>query len=395
MTPLRTLEGIRVAAFTQFLLGPAAVQYLSDLGADVIKIEAPGAGAWERHWSGADTFPGGVSVFFMLANRNLRSVALDLKSPAGLEVALRLVASADVVVENFRPGVMERLGLGYDAVRRVRPDVIYASASGYGTDSPFRDLPGQDLLIQALSGLGSLTGRRGQDPVPAGAAVVDQHGAALLAMGLLAALMHRERTGEGQRIEVTMLQAALDLMTEPVVYRLNGAPLERPAEPIADTFHAAPYGFYRTRDGYAAISMTPVATLLDALGESVELDQPDGPGESGELDRLDDPALAFSERDRIRGALGAMVEKYTTDELISLLRAHGVWCSPVNSLDDALADPALQHLHPVLEIEHPQAGHVRLLRHPVHYGAGEPDLRYAPPEVGQHTAEVMAELGFG
>ena len=180
-----------------------------------------------------------------------------------------------------------------------------------------------------------------------------------------------------------MLQAALDLMTEPVVYRLNGAPIERPVEPIADTFHAAPYGFYRTRDGHAAISMTPVAKLREALGEPTELDG---------LGGLDDPALAFSERDRIRAALGAVVEKHSTEELVSLLRAHGIWCSPVNSLDDALADPALQHLQPVLEMDHPRAGRIRVLKHPVRYGAGEPELRYPPPEVGEHTGEVLAEL---
>jgi len=199
-------------------------------------------------------------------------------------------------------------------------------------------------------------------------------------MGLLAALLHRERTGEGQRIEVTMLQAALDLMTEPVVYRLNGAPIERPAEPIADTFHAAPYGFYRTRDGFVAISMTPVARLREALGEP------------GVATPLDDPALAFSERDRIRAALGAVVEQHATAELVSLLRAHGIWCSPVNSLDAALADPVMQHLQPVLEMDHPRAGRVKVLKHPVRYGAGEPELRYPPPEVGEHTGEVLAEL---
>src|SRR5437879_5803665 len=380
MPPLRTLQGVRIAAFTQFLLGPAAVQYLADLGADVIKVEAPG-GAWERRWSGADTFPGGVSAFFMLGNRNLRSVTLDLKSSRGLDAALGLIATSDVVVENFRPGVMDRLGLGYEAARRVRPDVIYASASGYGADGPSRDLPGQDLLIQALSGLGWLTGRRGQDPVSAGAAVVDQHGAALLAMGLLAALMHRERTGEGQRIEVTMLQAALDLVTEPVVYQLNGASIERPEEAIADTFHAAPYGFYRTRDGHAAISMTPVARLGEALGDPERF--------AG----LDDPAIAFSERDRIRAALGPLVEEHSTEELVALLRSHGIWCAPVNSLDAALADPALRHLQPVLEMDHPRAGRVKVLKHPVRYGAGEPELRHLPPEAGEHTAEVLAELG--
>ena len=165
--PLRTLAGVRIAAFTQFLLGPAAVQYLADLGADVIKVENPDGGAWERHWSGADTFPGGVSAFFMLANRNLRSVCIDLKSESGRAAALKLIASSDIVVENFRPGVMDRLGLGFEAARTVRPNVIYASASGYGTTSPYRELPGQDLLVQALSGLGWLAGRREQDATPA------------------------------------------------------------------------------------------------------------------------------------------------------------------------------------------------------------------------------------
>jgi crotonobetainyl-CoA:carnitine CoA-transferase CaiB-like acyl-CoA transferase len=377
--PLRTLEGVRIAAFTQFLLGPAAVQYLADLGADVIKVENPDGGAWERHWAGADTFPGGVSAFFMLANRNLRSVCLDLKSDAGHEAALKLIASSDIVVENFRPGVMDRLGLGYGHARKVRADIIYASASGYGAQSPYRDLPGQDLLVQALSGLGWLTGRRGDDPVPAGAAIVDQHGAALLALGLLAALIHRDRTGEGQKLEITMVQAALDLATEPVVYHLNEGTVERPVEPVADTFHAAPYGFYRTRDGHVAISMAPVEKLLDALDVDLDL---------GGL-------RAFHDRDRIRAALGPLFESRTTEDVVAQLRARGVWCTKVNSLEQALADPALSYLEPLLEMEVRQAGKVRVLKHPVRYSAGEPELRRVPPEPGEHTEEVLAELGLG
>jgi crotonobetainyl-CoA:carnitine CoA-transferase CaiB-like acyl-CoA transferase len=379
-TPLRTLEGVRIAAFTQFLLGPSAVQHLADLGADVVKVEAPG-GAWERHWSGAETFRNGVSTFFMLANRNLRSVVLDLKSEPGHEAALRLIAKSDVVVANFRPGAMDRLGLGYEAARKVRPDIIYATASGYGSDSPFRDLPGQDLLIQGLSGVAWLTGRAGQDPVVVGAAVVDQHGGALLAMGILAALFHRERTGEGQELEVAMVQAAFDLMVEPVVYAANGAKLERPSEEIADTFHSAPYGVYRTADGHAVISMTPVKTLVEALGEPP-------------LTGLDDPSIAFSKRDEIRAALGPLVARHSTVDLIERLRANHIWCAPVQTIDQALADPAVRHLDPFLEMEHPRAGKVKALRHPVRYGAGEPELRRLPPEAGEHSREILRELGF-
>ncbi|TMC90857.1 MAG: CoA transferase, partial [Chloroflexi bacterium] len=230
---LELLAGVRILAFTQFLLGPAACQYLSDMGADVIKVEPPGRGAWERNWAGAETYMNGVSAFFMLANRNLRSITLNLKSERGAEAARRLAARSDVVIENYRPGVLERLGLGYGRIREVNPGIIYASGSGYGSDGPYSHLPGQDLLLQAMSGLGANTGTESAGPTVAAAAIVDQHSASLLAMGILGALVHRERTGEGQRVEVVMVEAALDLQTEPVVYHLNGAHLRRPRTPIA------------------------------------------------------------------------------------------------------------------------------------------------------------------
>jgi len=173
------LDGIRIVSFCHYLQGPAATQYLADMGADVIKIEPP-RGAYERAWSPAKTYVDGVSGFFLCANRNKRSLAVDLKAPAGRELVLKLIDTADVVVENFRPGVLDRLGFGYDALKQRKPDLIYASASGFGSSGPMADKPGQDLLVQAMSGLAAHTGQADGPPVPVGSIVIDQHDDCLL-----------------------------------------------------------------------------------------------------------------------------------------------------------------------------------------------------------------------
>jgi crotonobetainyl-CoA:carnitine CoA-transferase CaiB-like acyl-CoA transferase len=380
--PLQLLSGVKIVAFTQFLLGPAAAQYLADMGAEVIKVEEPTGGPHERRWAGAESFVNGVSTFFMLAHRNVRSIGIDLKSVEGRDVARRLCLDADVVLVNFRPGVMERLGLSYEELSRDNPRLIYAAASGYGSHSPHRTLPGQDLLLQATSGLTRVTGPGSGPPTAAGAAIVDQHAASLLAMGVLAALHGREKTGEGQELEVTMVQAALDLQAEPLLYHLNGAEVRRPRNPIASAFHEAPYGFYQVRDGYIVLSLSPLKLISSVLGNPEELEP------------FLDPAVAFSRREDIYDALSPLLEDYTKQELIELFRAHGIWCAPANDYDEALQEDAVAFLEPIQEIDHPVAGKVRLLRHPVRFSSGEATVRHLPPALGQHTDEVLQEVGY-
>lgn len=381
--PLRLLEGVRMAAFTQFLLGPAGVQYLADMGADVVKVENP-KGNWERQWSGGDAFPGGVSAFYLLSHRNTRNLTLNLKDPKAQEVARRLLKEVDVVVENFRPGVMERFGLGYEQARELNPSVIYASASGFGQESPYRDLPGQDLVIQAISGLAAISGRKGQPPVPTGSAIVDQHGAALLGMAVVAALYNRQRTGEGQRIDVSMLQAALDLQTEPAVYWLNGGLVELPEEPLASTFHQAPYGVYQGSDGgYLVLSIQPVKTIREALDDA------------SELEPYDDPSLALTKKNEIHRALARLIRRRPVAEWVEHLRSRGIWCSPVNDHEHVFQDSIVTSTRPLLELDHPEAGHIRLLRFPVGFSSGEAAVRRLPPILGQDTDEVLRELGYG
>lgn len=378
---LSILTGVRVLSFTQFLLGPSGVQFLADMGADVVKIEPPGGTLWERHWSGSNLFLNGVSVFFLLAHRNQRSLALDLKNPEGMAVARRLVESADVLVQNFRPGVMERLGLGWDEVSKLNPRLIYASASGYGESSPYRERPGQDLLMQAFSGLASISGRADQPPTPVGTAVIDQHGAALLAMGVLAALLERARTGKGLQVEVSMLKAALDLQVEIASYHLNGARLEKSATPLASMFHPPPYGCYATRDGHLVLSMSPLGALARALP----------------LPALEPCAAVtwnFEAREAVARLIEPVIRERTTAEWIERLVPQGIWAAPINTYAETFADPAVQAADAVEEIQHPVAGPLKLLRFPLELSTGRAAVRRPPPMPGQHTEELLKECGY-
>jgi len=378
---LAMLQGVRILSFTQFLLGPAGVQYLADLGADVVKIEPPGGKLFERTWSGCDLFLNGVSAFYLCAHRNQRSLTLNLKHPEGLAVARRLMAGADVLVQNFRPGVIARLGLGYDTVSALNPRLIYVSASGYGEASTYRDRPGQDLLIQAMSGLASISGRAGEPPTAVGAPVVDQHGAALLAMAVLAALFERTRTGQGQKVEIRMLRAALDLQQEVITYYLNGGEMRKSPTSLASMIHPGPYGIYETKDGYLALSMSTLPVLQEAL------QLPDLAPLAGES--YNHPA-----REQVARILEPVLRRRTTAEWVEYLVPRGVWAAPVLDHEGTFSDPAVREAGVVEEVDHPVAGRVRLLRSPLVFSSGQATFRRHAPMPGEHTGEILKELGY-
>jgi crotonobetainyl-CoA:carnitine CoA-transferase CaiB-like acyl-CoA transferase len=374
------LDGIKVLSFTHFLQGPSAVQMLADLGADVIKIESP-KGAFERQWSGLDAYINEVSVFFLLGNRNQRSLSVDLRTEEGKEIIYKLLKDVDVLVENFRPGVMERLGFGYEALQEINPRLVYCSCTGYGSDGPYRDRPGQDMLLQAMSGLASISGKLGDPPTPVGTAAVDQHSAVLAAFGIVSALLGRQRTGKGKKVEVNLLNSALDLQIEPLTYYLNKGPLwERSQTGLGSRFHQAPYGVYKTSDSWIAISMTPAEKLAEAF-ENEALAQYS----------LEDQMY---KREEFNQLVVQEVKKKTTEEWFTIFEQHGIWYAPVNGYEEVEKDPQVEWNKMIMTVEHPDAGSIRLLSHPIRYDGEAPSVRQVPPRLGEHSKQILEESGY-
>lgn len=375
------LSGIKVVSLTHYLQGPACVQFLADLGADVIKVERIG-GAYERHWSGAKAFvENDTSVFFLLAGRNQRSAEIDFSTEEGSKALWRLLESADVIVENFRAGTLDRRGFSYEAVKARNPGIVYCSLTGYGTEGPDKNKPGQDLLIQSLSGLATLSGRAGDPPGLVGSAIVDQHAATLGALGILAALIKRNATGEGSKVDSNLLSAALDLQIEPLNYHLNGSKLwDRSASGISSRFHQAPYGAYRTADGWLTMSLSDGATLAATFGDET----------FAQWSRDDQ----FDHREEVNQRVVDHMLKKTTAEWEKILAEHGVWHARVRDYDEVLADPQVEANKSVLSFVDPQGGPVKILAHPIRYDGEVPPLRQTPPMSGQHTGEVLREMGY-
>ena len=375
------LKGIRIVSFNHFLMGPVGIQFLADLGADVIAIE-PIEGAFQRKWGGANRRVDGQTMLQLTGNRNKRSLALNLKSPEGVAIARKLVARADIVAENYRPGVMAKLGLGYDDIRAMKPDIIYAAASGFGPDGPYVDRPGQDLIIQAMSGLAAITGTQEGGPRAVGVSVVDHHGAALFAAGILAALVKRGRTGQGGRVDVNLLTAALDLQMESLVCFLNGDRRDdvRQTGPLSGWDFGAPYGIYSTRDSFIAISLGSLDALSEALGIPAHERVPD--------------AQAYERRKEAAAGVARALKARTTAEWREIFTTRGIWHSAVDDYSRLADDPQVVHNKSFITVTGATGAPVTLVAHPVRYDGATPPVRLAPQKLGAQTADILSELGY-
>ena len=374
------LDGIRVLSFNHFLSGPAAAQHLGDIGADVITVE-PLTGAFQRNWAVANRFVDDTSVNHITTGRNKRSIAVDLKSPEGIATVKKLIETADVVMENFRPGTLDKLGLREAEMRAVNPRIIIATTTGYGIDGPYAKRPGQDVLLQAMCGLAAHTGSMESGPVAVGSVPIDHHAAALTVAGIIAALFERERTGVARRVDVNMLQAAMDLQGESITAWMNGAEKAGPRgqDGMANWFSPAPYGIYAAKDGHVMISMSTPPQLSGALNlpQLAELSADEGFSKRGEISRL----------------VAAGMATLTTEEAVEKLTEAGVWHEVVRDYDGLLDNPQVDHLQAFTDMPGSQGSTFKMLSHPVRYDGEVPPIRTMPPALGEQTREVLAEAG--
>lgn len=368
------LEGIKIISFTHYIQGPCAVQYLADLGADVIKIE-PLSGAFERRFALNDLFIQGESIFFILGNRNQDSFAVDLKCMEGKKIIHSLIGDCDVLVENFRPGAMDKLGFGYDEVKKINPGIIYCSLSGYGNVGAYREKAGQDVLIQSFSGIATHLSKR---PKTIGIHIIDQHGAALGAMGILAALFNRSSTGKGHKIDASLLAAALDIQQEALAYHFNGTESWNYSDSgVGAGMQFAPDGIYETADGYIAVTLIPNEVLRKLSDSLSSFSQEDQANNQNEVDEV------FSK----------VMKERTTKEWKVIFDSFGVWYESVNDYQDMLNDKNIKQNINIIEFPLEKQS-IRLIGHPNKYDGKFPSLRKVPPALGNIEYELLHTIGY-
>lgn len=375
------LDGLLVLDLSQFLAGPYAALRLADMGARVIKVERPGHGDLSRTLYLTDIDIDGDSTPYHAINRNKESVALDLKDKDDRRLLNRMIERADVLIQNFRPGVIERLGFGFDEVSASNPKLIYASISGYGRDGPWADLPGQDLLAQARSGLMWLTGDTDHPPIPVGVSIADMLASAACVQGVLAALVGRGVTGRGRHVETSLLDVLTDVQSEFLTTYLNdgGRQPRRAAAHGASAYLPAPYGTYRTADGHIAIAMTPIAKLAALL---------DDPVLGAHAQR---PDSWFADRDTITADLARVLAGKPTSYWLALFEPADIWCAAVLDWPTLLATDAFAATDMLQNVER-RGVTLQTTRLPIRFDGERPSSPRGAPTIGEHGAAIRTEF---
>ncbi|ACZ40406.1 Formyl-CoA transferase [Sphaerobacter thermophilus DSM 20745] len=375
--------GVRVLDLSRILSGPYCTMVLADFGAEVIKVERPGAGDDTRHWG--PPFVGGESGYFLSINRNKKSITVDMSTPEGREIIYRLARTADVAIENFRPGTADRLGIGYERLRQENPSIIYCSISGFGQTGPYRDRPGYDALAQAMSGMMAITGEPDGPPMKHGMSIADIGAGMWAVFAIAAALYHRERTGEGQAIDVSLLDAQLSWLTYAAGnYFASG---KNPGRYGSAHPNIVPYQPFATADGYIMLAVGNDRLWQQFCQAAGRPELADQPGFRTNAERV-------TNRADVVATVGAIMAQRTTAEWMELLERAGVPAGPINTVEQILHDPHVLAREMVVTLQHPTAGEVKTVGIPAKLSDTPGTVRSAPPLLGQHTDEVLAELGY-
>jgi len=379
----KPLEGLIVLEFSQFLSGPYAGLRLADLGARVIKIERPDVGDLCRNLYISDTDLEGDSTLFHAINRNKESFAANLKDPTDLEVVKKLIAKADIITQNFRPGVIERIGLDYENVKKINPKIVYGTISGYGSEGPWSLLPGQDLLAQSRTGLVWLNGNGGEAPTPMGLAVADMLAGHSLVEGLLAAVIKSFKTNKGSHVETSLVEALLDFQFEVLTTYFNDGNRkpQRSSYNNAHAYLSAPYGIYQTTNGYIAIAMTP----LPQLGELLNLDT---------IKELHNQKEWFTKRDEIKKSIGDWIKKESTEHWLSILEPADIWCAEVLDWEKMVKHEGFKILDMVQRIRRDDGLNIETLRCPIKIDGKIFKSDKAAPKIGNDNNNIKKEFGI-
>ncbi|WP_417361274.1 CaiB/BaiF CoA transferase family protein [Galbibacter sp.] len=380
---MKLLEGITIVDFSQFLSGPSASLRLADFGARVIKIEKPLTGDICRQLYVSEVEVGGDSTLFHTINRNKESFVADLKDEKDRQKVYRLIEKADVLIHNFRPGVMERLGFSYSKVKSIKPDIIYAGISGYGEQGPWSGLPGQDLLLQSITGIPYLNGEADKLPTPMGVSVVDILAGAQLVQGILAALLKRDATSKGSLVQLSMLETSLDFQFEVFTTFLNdGEELpQRSHKNHAHAYIAAPYGVYETSDGYLALAMGNITQLAKLLN-------------CPPLERYDDPERWFRERDAIKAVLADHLKTQSITYWLDILEAADIWCAKVLTIEELTNEQGYKELDMEMTVSTTQGLNLKTTRCPIRVNGEKLTATQGAPLLGEHTDAITREFGL-